>query len=170
MLNHYWGSYISPIPKSYLILLLLKQTNSLSPYFSTGLVSNPHIFLGERHTPPPSSLVQCSSLFVIMIKIMYVLHPPPPPSLHMTCTIYLEEVPPGEVPPPIHTHIRLGRSYDITCRSTCNINSNALFCSSVVLWHYNVRTFASTTLTTVSTLYSGIPQSKNSNHSDRRSG
>ena len=35
--------------------------------------------------------------------------------------------------------------------------------------HYTLHIFASTTLTTVSTLYSGIYQSKNSNHSDRSS-
>ena len=66
-----------------------------------------------------------------------------------------------EVPPPTHT--RMTRYYNI------NINPNALFFYGVVIRQYTLHTFASTTLITVSTLYRGISQYKNSNHSDRSS-
>ena len=44
-----------------------------------------------------------------------------------------------------------------------------MFFDGAVIRHDTLHTLASTTLTTVSTLYSGIFQYKNSNHSDRRS-
>ena len=54
------------------------------------------------------------------------------------------------------THTRMTRSYNI------NINQNALFFYGTVIRHYTLHTFASTTQTTISTLYSGISQFKNS--------
>ena len=74
--------------------------------------------------------------------------------------LYLEEVTP---PPPALTHTRMTRSHII------NINPNALFFYGAVIRHLHSSHFVSTTLTTVSTSYSGISQSKNSNHPDRGS-